>query len=112
MATIEECRAALDDLAAKLAENADSVRGKVDLDRTLAAEITDLPAHFHGRLAQGRLIDIADGDDPDAKIRLIVGSDDLVSLVAGDLDFGRAFASGRVKIKANLFDLLKLKALL
>ncbi|MEV0647470.1 SCP2 sterol-binding domain-containing protein [Phytomonospora sp. NPDC050363] len=112
MATKEECRQALDDLAVKLAENAESLRGKVDLDRRLACDITDLDVSFHGRLNGGKLTGLEEGDDPEAKIRLIVGSDDLLSLVAGDLDFGRAFTSGRVKIKANLFDLLKLKSLL
>lgn len=112
MATIEECRQALDTLAAKLAENADHVRGKVDLDRRLACDITDHGASFHGRLENGLLTGLAEGDDPEAKIRLILSSDDLVAMVAGTLDFGKAFASGRVKIKANLFDLLKLKSLL
>ena len=41
-----------------------------------------LPGHrpgrrFHGRLAGGRLVDIADGDDPKAKIALSTSSDDL-----------------------------------
>ena len=84
----------------------------MDFDRTLAARVTDLGTAFHARLADGRLIDIADGDDPKAKIALIAGSDDLVALVAGRLDVTRAVASRQVVIKANPFDLLKLRKLL
>ena len=69
-------------------------------------------AKFHGRLTGGRLVDLADGDDPKAKIRLTTSSDDLVALVAGDLDFGKAWASGRLSLSANPWDLLKLRKLL
>ena len=112
MATEEECRAALQRLAAKLDENAEHVRGKVDLDRTLACRVTDLDTAFHGRLVQGRLVDLADGDDPGAKIKLSATSDDLVAMVDGNLDFARALASRRVQLSANPFDLLKLRKLL
>lgn len=112
MATEDECRAALQRLAAKLDENAAEVRGKVDLDRTLACRITDLETAFHGRLAQGRLVDLADGDDPAAKIKLSATSDDLVAMVDGELDFARALAARRVQLSANPFDLLKLRKLL
>lgn len=111
MATLEQCRDALDRLADQLAANAEA-RGKLDFDRTLACQITDLNAAFHGRLSDGRLRDIEEGDDPKAKIRLIIGSDDLLNLVDGRLDAGKAFASGRLKIKAGVFDLLKLRRLL
>jgi putative sterol carrier protein len=57
-------------------------------------------------------VDIADGDDPEAKIALIAASDDLVALVQGRLDIARAVASRQVSIKANPFDLLKLRKLL
>jgi predicted lipid carrier protein YhbT len=111
MASVDECRQALHDFAARLAANADS-RGKLDLDRTLACRVPDLTAAFHGRLAGGRLLDIADGDDPKAKIALIANSDDLIALVNGRLDVTRAVASRQVTIKANPFDLLKLRKLL
>jgi hypothetical protein len=111
MASVDECRQALHDLAARLDQNAER-RGKLDLDRTLAARVTDLRAAFHGRLEGGRLVDIADGDDPRAKIALIAASDDFVALVQGRLDITRAVASRQVSIKANPFDLLKLRKLL
>ena len=93
MATVDECRQALHDLAARLDANAET-RGKLDLDRSLACRVTDLGAAFHARLAGGRLLDIADGDDPKAKIALIAGSDDLVALhVAAHVAFFVALAA-------------------
>jgi hypothetical protein len=112
MATVDECRVALQGLAARMAANADEVGQKVDLDRPLACTIKDLGVAFHGRLVGGRLVDLADGDDPKAKIRLTATSDDLVALVNGELDFAKAWTSGRVSISANPFDLLKLRKLL
>jgi predicted lipid carrier protein YhbT len=111
MASVDECRQALHDLAARLDADTET-RGKLDFDRTVAVRITDLDTAFHGRLAGGRLVDIADGDDPKAKIGLVAGSDDLVALVQGRLDVTRAIASRQVVIKGNPFDLLKLRKLL
>jgi predicted lipid carrier protein YhbT len=111
LASVDECRQALHDLAARLDANAET-RGKLDLDRSLACRVSDLRTAFHARLTGGRLIDIADGDDPKAKIALIAGSDDLIALVTGRLDVTRAIASRQVSIKANPFDLLKLRKLL
>jgi predicted lipid carrier protein YhbT len=112
MATVDECRTALHELAARMAENAEQLEGKIDLDRPLACTIKDLGVSFHGRLTGGKLIDLTDGDDPKAKIRLTTSSDDLVALVDGQLDLARAWASGRVSINANPFDLLKLRKLI
>jgi putative sterol carrier protein len=111
MATVDECRQALKDLAARLDSNADT-GGKLDFERTLACRLTDLDTAFHGRLSGGRLLDLTDGDDPKAKIALITTSDDLLTLVAGKLDVTRAIASRQLSIKANPFDLLKLRKLL
>jgi hypothetical protein len=112
MATVEECRAALHRLAAQLDAHAAERGSPIDLDRSLACTASDLGVSFHGRLTGGRLVDIADGDDPGAKIRLTATSDDLLALVKGDLDITRAWTSGRISIKANPFDLLKLRKLL
>lgn len=112
VASVDECRQALRDLAARLDDNADRVRDRVDLDRTLACRVTDLETAFHGRLLDGRLVELADGDDPKAKIALVTSSDDLLALVRGELDVTRAVGSRRVSIKANPFDLMKLRKLL
>jgi predicted lipid carrier protein YhbT len=112
MATVEECRAALGALAARLDAHAAEARSRVDLDRPLACTIRDLGVSFHGRLTGGRLVDLADGDDPRAKIRLTSSSDDLLALVNGELDITKAWTSGRISINANPFDLLKLRKLL
>jgi predicted lipid carrier protein YhbT len=112
MATVDECREALHRLAARLDANAAANGNPVDLDRPLACSVSDLGVAFHGQLTGGRLLHLADGDDPNAKIRLTATSDDLLALVDGKLDLPKAWASGRVSIKANPFDLLKLRKLL
>src|SRR5262245_20468051 len=111
MATLDQCRTALSQLADRLAANAEA-GGRLDFDRTLACQLPDLGAAFHGRLEGGRIVGLADGDDPRAKIKMIIGSDDLLELVAGRLDAGKAFTSGRLKIKASVLDLIKLRKLL
>jgi hypothetical protein len=112
MATVDECRAALHELSDRMAEHAVQVGTKIDLDRPLACTIKDLGVSFHGRLTGGRLVDLTDGVDPQAKIRLTTTSDDLIALVAGQLDLAKSWASGRVSINANPFDLLKLRKLM
>lgn len=112
MATIDQCRAALETLAARLEAHAEEVRGKVDLDRPIVCRITDLGVAFHGRLTGGRLVGLTLGDDPAAKIGLSTTSEDLVALVDGRLDFARALVSGRVSVSANPFDLIRLRKLL
>jgi putative sterol carrier protein len=112
VATVEECRTALGKLADRLAANAAEAKAKLDLDRTLTCRITDLDLAFHGRLTAGRILDLAEGDDPSAKLKLTSTSDDLVALVEGRLNAASAWASGRVKIDASLMDLMKLRKLL
>src|SRR5215467_16314871 len=111
MATVDDCRAALHTLAARMDANVEK-SGTIDLDRPLACSVTDLGVAFHGQLTGGRLLGLTDGDDPNAKIRLTASSDDLVAMVNGDLDIATSWASGRIGIKANPFDLLKLRKLL
>jgi hypothetical protein len=108
VATVDECRQALHNLAAQL----EAKGASTDLDRSLTCRVPDLDAAFHGRLTGGRLIDIADGDDPKAKIKLTASSDDLVAMLNGRLDVAKAVASRRVSISASPFDLLKLRKLL
>lgn len=112
MATVDECRAALHKLAERMLANAAASATRLDFDRTLACRVTDLDAAFHGRLSEGRLLDLDDGDDAGAKIRLTATSDDLVDLVEGRLNAGSAWASGRIRIDAGFLDLIKLRKLL
>jgi hypothetical protein len=112
MATVEECRAALQRLSDQLAANANSAGGRLDFDRSLACRIPDLDASFHGRLVDGRIVDLTDGDNPKAKLKLTSNSDDLIALVDGKLSATSAWASGRLKIDASFLDLIKLRKLL
>lgn len=112
MATIDDCRTALHGLSSRLATNAATARDKLSMDRTLACSITDLGVAFHGRLLDGQILDLRDGDNPTARIRLKTASDDLVALVAGTLSAGSAWSSGRIKLEASFLDLVKLRKLL
>jgi hypothetical protein len=110
MATVEECREALEKLAAQMAST-DGAPGK-GLDRPLACHLTDLGVDFRGRLRDGTITDIEQAPDPRAKITLTTTSDDLVALTSGRLGFASAWASGRMKVDAGVLDLLKLRSLL
>ncbi|MEU6482335.1 SCP2 sterol-binding domain-containing protein [Streptomyces sp. NPDC047017] len=115
MATIEECRIALEKLSDSMANAEGDVRDATALDRSVSCHITDLDVTFTGRLTGGR-IDVRDtvpGPPPDkAQIRLAMTGDDLVALVGGGLNFATAWGSGRVKLEAGLRDLFRLRKLL
>jgi predicted lipid carrier protein YhbT len=110
MATVDECRQALERLAGQMSGTDGEHRGQ-QIDRTLACHLTDLDVDFRGRLAEGTLIGIEQAADPKAKIKLTTTSDDLVALTNGQLNFATAWASGRLKVDASVFDLLKLRSL-
>ncbi|QSB03926.1 SCP2 sterol-binding domain-containing protein [Natronoglycomyces albus] len=113
MATVDECREALHKFAEQMSDDPKKVKKLKGFNRALACNITDLDdVSFHGRFEGGKLTDITDGDNDDAEIRMIVKSDDLVALVAGELNFMKAFTSGQVKVKANMMDMMKLKTVL
>ncbi|MET7988978.1 MULTISPECIES: SCP2 sterol-binding domain-containing protein [unclassified Streptomyces] len=115
MATTEECRTALDKLSDNMAGADGDVRAAAALDRSLSCRITDLDITFVGRLRGGRIevLDTLRGPPPErAQIRLTMNGDDLVSMVNGELNFARAWGSGRVKLEAGLRDLLRLRTLL
>ncbi|MHA5051588.1 SCP2 sterol-binding domain-containing protein [Streptomyces sp. SD15] len=115
MATIEECRSALDKLSDNMAGADRDVREAAALDRSLSCRITDLDITFVGRLEDGRIkvLDTLQGPPREkAQIRLTMAGDDLVAMVSGELNFARAWGSGRVKLEASLLDLLRLRKLL
>ncbi|MEW2247755.1 MULTISPECIES: sterol-binding protein [unclassified Streptomyces] len=115
MATIEECRSALDKLSDTMQRAQGDVREAAALDRSVSCHITDLDVTFAGRLTGGRIRvdDTLEGPPPQrAQIRLAMTGDDLVALVDGELHFARAWGSGRVKLEASLVDLFRLRKLL
>ena len=115
MATLDQCRAALDRLAQNLSSADGNVRSAAAFDRSLSCRITDLDVTFLGRLSHGALQDVASVPGPPphkAEIRLSMAGDDLVDLVDGKLNFAKAWGSGRVKLEAGLRDLLRLRTLL
>ncbi|HZF91195.1 sterol-binding protein [Streptomyces sp.] len=115
MATIEECRSALDKLSDNMRHSQGGVREAAALDRSVSCHITDLDVTFAGRMTGGRIEvrDTLQGPPREkAQIRLAMTGDDLVALVDGELHFARAWGSGRVKLEAGLTDLFRLRKLL
>ncbi|MDP9396218.1 MAG: SCP2 sterol-binding domain-containing protein [Actinomycetota bacterium] len=110
MATETECRTALERLAGQLAGSAG--QGRAELDRSLSCHVPDLDLTFTGHLRGGRAQDLTTEPAGKAQIRFTVASDDLVDIADGRLPFGAAFTSGRLKVQASVFDLLKLKSLI
>ena len=112
MATPEQCRAALEQLAERLGGvDADSKKAHA-LDRTISCHVTDLGLTFSGELRDGHIESITTGPAPKAQIRLTTTSDDLIAMTDGSLSLTTAWARGRLKIDASMFDLLKIRSML
>lgn len=110
MATLDECRSALSRLSAAMGGLDAANRGNV-LDRTVSCTVSDLGVVFNGRLDGAGFHGITTDPAPRSQIRLTVGSDDLVALADGQLNFAAAWSRGRVKIDASFGDLLRLRKL-
>jgi predicted lipid carrier protein YhbT len=115
MATIEECRAALEKLSDNMRNAEGDAAPAASMDRSVSCRITDLDVTFVGRMTGGRIVvhDTLHGPPQEkAEIRLTMSGDDLVALVNGELNFAKAWGSGRVKLEAGLRDLFQLRKLL
>jgi hypothetical protein len=112
MATLEECHAALERLAERLADVDEESRREHSFDRTLSCHVPDLDVTFSGQLRGGHIDGVTTDPAPQAQIRLTTDSDDLIAMTDGDLGFGQAWLSGKVRVEASFRDLLKLKSML
>ena len=117
MASLQECEAALQALAARFAAVDPELRRRHAVDRTVSCRVPDLAVVFHVRLTDGSVTGLQcrpeSGDaEAEAQVRLSAASDDLVALVSGDLTPPRAWATGRLTVEASVLDLLRLRALL
>ena len=112
MASVEECRKAVDGLVAALAEVDPVLRAKHVPERTVACHVSDLDLTFTGRLDEHGVHDLAevDGADLSVDVGLATSSDVLVALAEGRDDFVNAWLRGRVHISASMRDLLRLRS--
>jgi len=116
VASLQECEAALQELAARIAAVDPDLRRKHAVDRTVSCRVPDLAVTFSVRLSDGHVVDLqcrpVGEAAPQAQVRLAATSDDLVALVAGELTAPAAWASGRLTVEASVLDLLRLRTLL
>ena len=112
MATVDECRAALDRISERMRSKQGEQAAAEDFDRTLSCEVPDLGVTFTGRLAGGQISGLTTEPAEKAQIRLTTSSDDLIALTDGRLSFGSAWSSGRLKVQAGIRDMMKMRSLL
>ena len=114
MATVEECRKALDALAGRISELDPETRAAQLADRSMSVTVTDLGVTFVTQLGAdgaGPVTEAAADSGP-ADIRFRTDSDELIAVAADPRRFTRAWLTGRVKVEASLGDLLRLRKLL
>jgi predicted lipid carrier protein YhbT len=113
MASVEQCRVALDGLIAALVSVDPAVRAKHVPERTVACRVDDLDVCFVGRLDEHGVHDLTEhsASGADADVRLSMSSDELVALAEGRDDFLHAWLRGRVQVSASMRDLLRLRSL-
>ena len=112
MATAEEVATTVHGLVRRVGELDPALRSRYAVDRTVSCMVHDLGVVWCARLCQDGLCDVTDADTRRAQVRVVVSSDDLVALAGGDLPVRAAWASGRLRVQANPFDLLTLRTLL
>lgn len=114
MATTDECRAALESLTGRLAQLAPEHRAAHLVDRDISCEVADLGVTFMTRLGPdgAEPVQEVNGSGRRAQVRFRTRSDDLVRIADDPGAFARAWLTGRVKVEASVFDLLRLRKLL
>jgi hypothetical protein len=109
VATVQECAAALAELATRLGTLDESQRRKIP-DRSLSLLLPDLERRFHARLLDGTLVDITDvaaGAEDGADVGLEMTSATLLALVDGEQSLLVAWSTRQLKIRAGWRDLLE-----
>lgn len=112
MATEQEVEQVLSDLVARLETADPTTRAMLPARRTIQARCPDLDLVVHAEWQGGRIQIVDRPPNAHADIRISVRSDDLVAMANGDLPFGRAYASNRIRVDASMTDLLRLRAVL
>jgi predicted lipid carrier protein YhbT len=114
VATTEQCRAALESLTGRITQLEPGHRAAHLVDRAISCEVPDLGVTFMTRLSQEGAAPVteANGSAAQAQVRFTTKSDDLLAIAGDPGTFARAWLTGRVKVEASVFDLLRLRKLL
>jgi predicted lipid carrier protein YhbT len=114
MATAEECRLALERLTGQIQEMDPADRAAYLVDRVISCTVSDLGITFMTRLGPDGAspVTVANGSDGPAQVRFTTKSDDLLALAEDPGSIGRAWLTGRLKVQASIFDLLRLRKVL
>lgn len=112
MASEAECGEAFRRLAELLASLDPDLRSRYVLDRSVSCRVSDLGVTWSARVNVDGVQGITTADDSKAQVRLTVASNDLLALVENRLALKTAFATGKLRIQASPFDLLRLGSFL
>ena len=114
MATAEECRQALEDLTGRIAEMDEADRQAHLVDRVISCKISDLGVTFVTRIGPDGATPVreANGSEAPAQVRFTAKSDDLIAIAADPASIARAWLSGRLKVEASIWDILRLRKIL
>ena len=119
MATAEECRKALESLLGRITAMDPVDRAANFPERTMSCRVPDLGLVFATRIGPRGMdpvemdpVEEAAPGSPPAQVRFTANSDDLVSIAGDPASFARAWLTGKLKVEANIFDLLRLRKFL
>lgn len=114
MASVEECRKALESLTGRLSNMDARDRAAKLADRTLSCRVSDLGVTFLTRLGPhgaDPIVEARAGASA-AQIRFTARSDDVVAMGENPASFAKAWLSGRIGVEGSFMDLLALRKLL
>ena len=111
MATAEECRLALETLTGRIAEMDPADRDAYLVDRVISCKVSDLGVTFVTKISPNGASAVreANGSEPPAQVRFTAKSDDLVAIADDPPSIGRAWLTGRLKVEASIWDILRLR---
>ena len=114
MATAEECRQALERLTGQIQEMDQADREAYLVDRVISCKVSDVGVTFVTSLGPNGAspVTVANGSDGPAQVRFTTKSDVLLALADDPGSIGRAWLTGRLKVEASIFDLLRLRKVL
>jgi hypothetical protein len=114
MATVQECRKALESLTGRLSDMDAKDRAAKLANRTLSCRIPDLGVTFLTRLGPRGADPVAEAPASarPAQVRFTANSDDVVAIGEDPASFARAWLTGRVRVEGSFMDLLQLRKLI